>query len=52
MNDNKDMDGIQKTVYLRLQELAQKVKDGAYGKDDDFELEEFERDASDITADM
>ena len=46
------MDGIQKTVYLRLQELAQKVKDGAYGKDDDFDLNAYEVDVEDITADM
>jgi len=46
------MDGIQKTVYERLQELAQKVKDGYYGKDDDFDLETYESDVTDITADM
>ncbi len=28
------MDGIQKSVALGLKYLAQKVEDGAYGKDD------------------
>ncbi len=29
------MDGIQKTVALGLQYLAQKIEDGAYGEGDD-----------------
>lgn len=43
------MDGIQYTVYLALNNLAQKVADGAFGKDDDFDAEAFGEDLDAIT---
>lgn len=42
------MDGTQKTAYEELLKLAKKVKDGEYGEDDGFEVEDFENDLVDI----
>ena len=35
------MEGIQKTIHEALVDLAQKVRDGFYGRDDDFDAEAF-----------
>lgn len=43
-----EMEGIQKSVYEFLLELEQKVKNGFYGKDDDFEVWKIESEIEDF----
>ena len=38
------MDGIQKSIYLALYELATSVEEGKYGKGDDFDAGALEED--------
>ncbi len=46
------MDGTQKTVYLGLLTMAEKVKAGDYGKDDDAFLGHDDEDGLAFLADM
>jgi hypothetical protein len=46
------MDGIQKTIYERLLEIAMKVKDGAYGKDDEVDVTSLDNDLADAICDV
>lgn len=43
----ENMDGIQKTVHLALKNLAANVKDGKYGRDDEFDGDAFINDVED-----
>lgn len=46
------MDGMQLTIYERLKEIQAKVRDGAFGVDDDLDVESFREELDDLTADM
>ena len=46
------MDGMQKTAYERLVEMAGKVKDGAYGTDDDLAVDTLYDDLDELLDDM
>ena len=46
------MDGIQMTVWERLMEVATKVKEGAYGEDDDFDADALSEDLNTLTFDL
>lgn len=46
------MDGIQMTVWERLREIETKVKEGAYGKDDDFDADALSEDLYALTFDL
>jgi hypothetical protein len=47
-----EMDGIQMTVWERLMEVATKVKEGAYGEDDDFDADALSEDLNTLTFDL
>jgi hypothetical protein len=46
------MDGMQKTAYEAVMEVACKILDGAYGKGDDIDVEALEQDLDDTTANL
>lgn len=46
------MNGMQKTAYEAVMEVACKILDGAYGKDDDLDVEALEEDLDNATADL
>ena len=43
------MNGKQKTAYEAVIEVAQKILDGAYGKDDDIDIDALRDDLDDTT---
>lgn len=45
------MEGLQQTVYERLMEIATAVRDGAYGKGDDINMEAVHEDLENDLAD-
>lgn len=46
------MNGMQKTAYEAVMEVAGKIRDGAYGDDDDIDVEALEEDLDDATANI
>ncbi len=46
------MEGKQKTVYEAIMEMASKVLDGMYGKDDDFDVEAWRDDLDTLSYDV
>lgn len=46
------MDGIQKTVFLGLKEMARRVEQGKYGIDDDAFAGKGDRDGQSFLSDM
>ena len=46
------MNGQQKTAYEAVMEVAQKIRDGAYGKGDVLDVEALEEDLDNATADL
>ncbi len=46
------MDGEQKTVVERLEEIVLSVKEGKYGKDDDLDVEALRKDLEEALDDM
>ena len=43
---------MQKTAYEAVMEVASKILDDAYGKDDDIDVDALEQDLNDVTADL
>ena len=52
MEEKTDMDGMQKTIYLRLQVIIKNIQEGEYGTDDEIDVDYIETDLTDVTADM
>ena len=42
------MNGVQKTVAEALADLSRKVEEGAYGRDDDFDVSAFAEDMAEV----
>ncbi len=46
------MEGFQKSAHEELQELTQKIADGAYGRDNDLDTGALVEDLQDITSEI
>lgn len=46
------MDGMQQTVYERIQEIGDRIRDGGYGEDDELDVENLTIDLENVTCDM
>lgn len=42
------MDGIQKTVYIHVEEFAANIREGVYGFGDDMDVEKFSKDLTEL----